>query len=249
MFSVRSVLIATAMAYILSSQQIAAFDNTWFFTPTEIDHAFHYQLRYGARLRHPLKASDCAYGHAHFVASYRLRQFTAPCKFITETTRQLKELLESGAARYLFPLDADHAHLGIPEALWQEKYTKLETSEILPLLLHEPSLVALYHTAEHLDPNRQVKGSTEKDWGANRTVIGFFDGRHNVIMPPLADGSASYEPKGFRWFGGFTFLAQSLGELQLVAMHSAMPFDISFEDDLAADSSLGGTLNISTQGK
>lgn len=38
----------------------------------------------------------------------------------------------------------DHAHLGIPIAVWQKKYRGLANDEILPALLREPSLAALY---------------------------------------------------------------------------------------------------------
>ena len=68
-----------------------------------------------------------------------------------ETTRHLKEMLAVGAAKYLFPLDADHAHLAIPMELWATKYSKLPSEQILSALLREPQLVALYHTAEHLE--------------------------------------------------------------------------------------------------
>jgi hypothetical protein len=133
-------------------------------------------------------------------------------------------------------------------ALWDKKYSKLAKDEILPALLREPSLVALYHTAEHLEPNHHGQVSIANIWGANRSVLGFFDGRPNEILPSLPDSSAGYEPMGYRWFRGFTFLAQSLGELQLVANGAAIPFDISFDDDLTADAD-SPALNIVATGK
>ena len=48
------------------------------------------------------------------------RQFVAPCRFVGETIRQLRELLESGAAKYLFPLDVDAADLAVPVDVYVE---------------------------------------------------------------------------------------------------------------------------------
>ena len=234
MLVVRIWLALAVLVPLSVSEEARALDDSWFFSAAEIQDAYRYQQLYGARLRHPLKATKCLYGRAEFAAWFQTKRFVAPCKFITETIRQLREILESGAARYLFPLDADHAHLGIPAAIWDKKFSKLANDKILPALLREPSLVALYHTAEHLEPNPQGQAPM-KIWGTNRSVLGYFDGRPNAILPSLPDSSAGYEPMGYRWFRGFTFLAQSLGELQLVANGAAIPFDISFDDDFAAD--------------
>ncbi len=95
-----------------------------------------------------------------------------------ETKRHLKAMIEDGAARYLFPLDADHAHLAIPTEIWQTKYRDLPASELLVQALREPQLVALYHTAEHLtviDPKTGIELSQDKDCRAKRNVLGFFD--------------------------------------------------------------------------
>src|SRR5258706_406897 len=92
-----------------------------------------------------------------------------------------------GAARYLFPLDADHAHLGVPTEVWAKKYSKLDASQVINGLLHEPALVALYHTAEHLDPVEAKSKESEasvRAWKEKRNVLGFFDGRPVQILPP-----------------------------------------------------------------
>jgi hypothetical protein len=248
-FMLKRTLIGGALMLLLATQEAGALDDVWFFSATEIEHAFQYQIRYGARLRRPLKSADCVFGRTDFAASYRQTEFAAPCKFITEIKRQLKDMLESGAAKYLFPLDVDHAHLGIPETLWQEKYQNIESTEVLAKLLRERSLVAVYHTAEHLDPNSRVNVPTATNWGASRTIIGFFDGRPNKIMPPLADGTVVYDPEGYRWIDGFTFLAHTLGEFQLVASGAAISFDLSFDDDLAGEHESFSLLNISAQAK
>jgi hypothetical protein len=149
-------------------------DSRWYFTPTEIANAYRYQEQFGRRLRQPLKPHECYYGKVEFVASFRGKEFVAPCRFITETMRHIKQMLEKGAARYLFPLDTDHAHLAVPADLWWAKYRKLPVGEALPELLREPSLVALYHTAEHLtieEPASSAANVSTEQWRERRGVL------------------------------------------------------------------------------
>src|SRR4029077_11336984 len=91
--------------------------DTWFFTAEEVEAAHQYQENYGERIRNPLPARDCMFVQNEITAKYSETQFLVPCRFITEATH-LKEMLAIGAAKYLFPLDADHAHLAIPMVLW-----------------------------------------------------------------------------------------------------------------------------------
>ena len=209
-------------------------DGGWRFTSTEIDAAYRYQEQFGRRLRHPLKPSACSFGKSEFVASFQGKEFVAPCRFISETTRHLKQMLEHGAARYLFPLDADHAHLAVPRSLWDGKYRKLTIGEILPELVREPKLIALYHTAEHLtiaDPKTGAASGSTKEWRAKRNVLGFFDGRPVKILPPPADGLAHDRPEHYETVGTVYFLAHRLGELAFSANAKAVTFDISFDED------------------
>lgn len=100
-------------------------------------------------------------------------------------------MLESGSARYIFPLDVDHAHLAIPSDLWNATYRQLTLGQLLPRVLREPTLVALYHTAEHLSGMNATKSSASQisDWKAQRNVLGFFDGEPIRILTPHPDGS------------------------------------------------------------
>jgi hypothetical protein len=152
----------------------ASRDDNWYFTAEEVEAAHQYQESYEERIRNPLRAKECLLGHKEFVATYRGKEFLAPCRFITETTRHLKEMLSIGAAKYLFPLDADHAHLGVPAEVWAKKYSKLSSDEILFALLRESTLVALYHTAEHLeisDPKTGQVNEQAKAWRRNVTSL------------------------------------------------------------------------------
>ena len=116
----------------------------WFFTANEIADAYRYQQQFGARLRNPLEAQTCFEGKPEFAASHQGKRFVAPCRFVEETIRQLRDLLESGAAKYLFPLDVDSANLAVPADVYASKYEQLPREEILPALLREPTLVAIY---------------------------------------------------------------------------------------------------------
>ncbi len=150
-----------------------------------------------------------------------------------ETIRQLRELFESGAAKYLFPLDVDSADLAVPADVYASKYKQLPREEILPALLREPALVAIYRTAMHLNPEVGNQGSGMSVWGKNRTVAGFYDGRPNQILSPRSDGGVDYEPEGLVRLGSFIMMGHFLGELTFVANDTVVTFDLSFDNDRA----------------
>src|SRR5262245_10599290 len=220
--------------------------DTWFFTAEEIEAAHQYQENYGERLRNPLPARDCMFGQNEIAAKHNGTQFFVPCRFITETTRHLREMLAVGAAKYLFPLDADHAHLAIPMELWASKYSKLPSEQVLPALLRETQLVALYHTAEHLEISNPKNGAVNeaaKNWKEKRNVLGFFDGRPIRILPPHPAGYGVSIPTGYNSYGGFNFLTNSRGELFIFHNNKVVTFDVSLElEDEAERSSFSGQL-------
>ena len=94
MFKVRSFMTAAFVLAALFGQSFAK-DDRWFFTANEIADAYRYQQQFGARLRNPLEAQTCFEGKKDFAASYQRKRFVAPCRFVGETIRQLRELLES----------------------------------------------------------------------------------------------------------------------------------------------------------
>lgn len=217
-----------------SSVPALAMEAGWYFSPQEIAAAYSYQERFGGRLRHPLKPHACYHGESEFAASFQGKKFVAPCRFVTETTRHLKQMLEDGAEHYLFPLDADHAHLSIPRELWVEKYRTLSIGDGLVQLLREPKLIALYHTAEHLmiaDLDSDSTSGSTHEWRAKRNVLGSFDGSRVKILPPLADGTAYDRPEHYANVGTVYFLAHRLGEIVFSAKGRAVSLDISFDED------------------
>jgi hypothetical protein len=226
--------ISVAFVLAVSSGQSFAKDDLWFFTAAEIADAYRYQQQFGARLRSPLDPQTCFQGKKDFAASYQGRRFVAPCRFVGETIRQLRELLDSGAAKYLFPLDVDSADLAVPADVYASKYKQLPREEILLALLREPMLVAIYHTAVHLNPELGDKGSGLSVWGKKRTVAGFYDGRPNQVLSRRSDGGVGYEPQGLVRLGSFTMMGHFLGELTFVANDTVVTFDLSFDHDRAA---------------
>ena len=206
--------------------------DSWYFSAAEIGSAYQYQENYGGRMRNALPAFSCMTGKADFAATIHGVPVRVNCRFVNQVTHHLKGMLDIGAARYLFPLDADHAHLAVPADVWSEKYEKLSAAQLMPALLNEPKLVALYHTAEHLEPEARIKGSEDiavRRWREQRNVLGYFDGRPLQVLPPHPEGFGVGLPDGLVSYGGFNFLASPRGELMIVQGQRVISFDVSVE--------------------
>ncbi len=230
---------ALLLGLFVTSPSARAADNEdaysrWYFTADEVAAAYQYQQNYGERLRAPLRAGECVFRNGEFSASYRGSKIVVPCRFVRQVTRHLKEMLDAGAAKFLFPLDADHAHLGVPKEAWDRKYKDLLVEQLFGELVRDPGLVALYHTAEHLrvtDRKTGALNSAAKKWQDKRNVIGYFDGRPNKILPPQDNGQGASMPADHYSYGGFTFLASPRGELFLSLGASMVTFDVAFDAD------------------
>ena len=228
------LLSCAGTAMILGATSAAAqfSRDSWYFSAAEIGAAYQYQENYGGRMRNPLPAFGCMTGNTDFAASYRGLPVRVPCQFINEVTRHLKDMLGIGAARYLFPLDADHAHLAVPADVWAAKYSKLSSAQLPVALLGEPKLVALYHTAEHLETgagDRATDDDGVKRWKKQRNVLGFFDGRPLHVLPPHPEGFGVGMPDGLVSYGGFNFLASPRGELMIIQEQRMIAFDVSLD--------------------
>ncbi|HVO93921.1 MAG TPA: hypothetical protein VMT22_13815 [Terriglobales bacterium] len=206
--------------------------NRWYFTAEEVEAAYQYQQNYGERLRAPLRAGDCVFRNTEFSATYRGTKIAVPCRFVTEVTRHLKEMLNAGAAKFLFPLDADHAHLGVPREAWDKKYKDLPVGRLFAALVRDPELVALYHTAEHLRVTDRKTGQVNaaaKEWQDKRNVLGFFNGRPIKILSPQRNGQGASMPEEYYSYSGFTFLVSPRGELFLSLGPTMVTFDVAFD--------------------
>ena len=230
MLQIRTFVGAVMILAAFAGQAFAGSDDPWFFSADEIANSYRYQQQFGARLRNPLDPQACLQGEKDFSVNDHGHRFAAPCRFVKETVRQLRELLESGAATYLFPLDVAGADLALPTEVYASKYKNLPRGEILPALLREPLLVAVYHTAGHLKPEA---GTRVK----RRTVVGFFNGQPNQILPLDNDGRVDYDSQKLVRVSGLSIMAHFLGEITFVTKDGAVTFDLSFESDRAAANS------------
>ncbi len=230
---VRTLVLALGFLAIAGPGQTQIDKDSWYFTAQEIEIAYRYQELFGERMPRPVRGRDCAFGDKEFSATRNGLEFRAPCHFITETVRHLKEMIIVGAARYLFPLDADRGHLAVPLSSWQSKYIHLSGDDLLPALLWEPELAVLYHSAEHLIVGSQsVKGDPgTKAWKEKRNVVGHYDGRPIKVLQPDPRGIGLNIPPPYYSLGGFSFLASPKGELNILLPGRVITFDISFDID------------------
>lgn len=234
---ITKIFTAVAALLLISTGQAVAGGETWSFTAQEIEAAYKYQENHGERLRHPLKPNDCREGKTEFRASYQGVQFTAPCSFVREITRHLKEILELGAAKHIFPLDVGYARLAVPSDIWKNKYSALAWNKALPAFLSDPSLIALYYTAGHLESDPKTAHAETGAMGrmAKRTVLASFDGKPIVILPPNSMNAAYEVPAGYELFVTVQLLAQRLGEMEFLSGEKPVVFDMSFDDDSAIE--------------
>jgi len=203
----------------------------WHFTLQEIESAYKFQTRFGQRLPNAIRSLPCNLGKREVVSSYQGTEITVPCGFIRQISKQLRELIETGSAKYLFALDVDRANLAVPSDLWETKYRKLPSDSVLSDLLREPSLIALYHSGAYLSVADPVTGQVNREakaWQDKSNVIGYFNGRAPTILPPDPSGLAPADPDGFRTVATIYFQAFWLGESLFTVNGRPVSFDFSF---------------------
>jgi hypothetical protein len=236
MFFIR-YLTVLVMLLSISTGHAACRSNPSSLTANQTEIASGYRDQFAQPLSRPFKAVDCFSGRTEFVASVHGKTFLAPCRFITETTRHLREISASEGGNSLSPLFADHAHLAVTSELWGKKYRKLPNDEILPVLLRDPSLVAIYHAACRLPiADRKTAGGAPetKEWNKKRQLLGFYDGQAMENLPSLKRGAGLDQAQHYKSFTWFYISEHAFGELAFSAKGKSMAFNISFDDDVAA---------------
>jgi hypothetical protein len=236
MFLIRYLTVLVVLLPI-SAGYAACRNNLSSLTANQTETASGYREQFGQPVFRHLRAVDCFSGRTEFVTSVHGKTFLAPCRFITETTRHLKEMWESEGGNSVSPIYWDHAHLAVTSELWEKKYRKLPNDEIFPVILRDPSLVAIYHAACRLSiGDGKIAGGTPeaKEREKKRQVIGFYDGRAMGDLPSLKLGSELDQPQHYILFTWFYISTHSFGELAFSVKGTSMAFDISFEDDVAA---------------
>jgi hypothetical protein len=227
----------TVLIVLLSSStgHTACRSNPSSLTANQTEIAFGYREQFGQSFSRLLNPIGCFSGRTEFITSIHGKTFLAPCRFITETTRHLKEISESEGGNSLSPLYWDHGHLAVTSELWEKKYRKLPNDEILPVMLRDPSLVAIYHAACSLPiVERKTAGGTPKarEWDKKRSVLGFYDGRAMEKLPSLKHGAGLDQAQHYTLFTWFYISEHPFGELAFFVKGTSMAFDISFNDDV-----------------
>jgi len=174
----------------------------------------------------PANSIDCFSGEREFVATAQGRRFLAPCRFVKQTTEHLKNILASEATKHLVALDVDHAHLAVTAEIWDERYRDLLPNEILPVLLRDSSLVAIYHSVCHTPiADRKNAGTT------GPTFVGFYDGRSIQQLPSRKAGSDPAHAQYYQTFAWFYTSVNEAGELVRSAKDKSAGIDIFFDDE------------------
>jgi len=174
----------------------------------------------------PANSIDCFSGETEFVAIAQGRRFFAPCQFIRQTTQHLKKILKSEGAKQPVALDVDHAHLAVTAETWDEKYRNLHRDEILPVLLRDTSLVAIYHSVCHTPIMDRNNAST-----TGPTFVGFYDGRSIKQLPSRKAGSDPAHAQYYRTIAWFYTSVNKSGELVLSAKGESAGIEIFFDDE------------------
>ena len=197
----------------------------------------------GNRLARPLKPFDCFSGETEFVATAQGRRFLAPCRFAKQTTEHLKDILASEGTKRPVALDVDHAHLAVTAEIWDERYRNLFPDEILPVVLRDISLVAIYHSVCHTPiADRKNAGTT------GPTFVGFYDGRSIQQLPSRKAGSDPAHAQYYRTFAWFHTSVNKSAELVHSATGKSAAFDIFVDDDHGAKP-VPDIVNVSSRAK
>ncbi len=207
-------------------------EDAWAFTANEMAVAYRYQEAFGKRLPHPLRPEECLFGKSDFVASYQGKEFLAPCRFVNETVRHLKELLKLRVGTYLFPLDVGYADLAVPSDRWENKYSKLPSQQILAVLLRDSSLAAVYRTAAHVKVSTKGKSITSANAATHKSVLAFYDGRPVTILSNSSEGLRRSKMDRYRTSATVYILAHRLGEILFTVDGRPVMLDMSFERDV-----------------
>jgi hypothetical protein len=179
----------------------------------------------------PPQRATCRQETAEFLASWQNRKFPAPCGFIHQTIAHLQTAATMSKTPLNFPLNTDHVHLAVPAELWERKYRLLAKEDVLPAVLWEPSLVAVYHATDALSDSKREDESRLSSY--HRQVLGRYDGRGVEVLPIHANVLADR----YRSVAWFYFVPHRLSEPIVPSQEPAFVFEISFDRELYTDCS------------
>lgn len=128
-------------------------DSTWWWTLPEMNQNFHQIYNSGKRL------SLRAYYDPHtdqFLLPLKedptvVATVTAPAFFIESVRQHIESALKNKYAEYIYFPDMGHSHFYFDDSHWSQNYTGVtDKATLYNLMLADPELKMLYHTAEKL---------------------------------------------------------------------------------------------------
>lgn len=214
----------------VSAQDIdvpSPYKGKWHFSPQEMDTIYAREYVGEKLLKNRLRREG-----GKIVGAVGGASLEVPEAFVLRILDDLRQMIEAGATRLIFRLDAFHAHPFMDEALYYERYGRESKSllEDAKILVNDPDVGMLYHNSEHLLVEADDAASVRIY--AKRNVWSFGLGKEIVILP-LPDGKvkAASAPAGTTGFRRFpAFAAHKDGEFILRANGTEIRLDISLDD-------------------
>ena len=217
----------------LKSESYKTYPDGWFYTLSQMAELYEVEYYEGNRLTNFIKRRA-----GNFIAECDGETFVVPELFIETTLRLLTELLDKGLAKYLFRLDSFHSHPFVTDQKFQQEYKGLSYIKMTEKYVHDPSLGALFHNAEHLalrsPPHTGAIDPEAQELISKRNVIGWYDGRELEIIYPGKEDSVgrgksntALIPEGFRGVGSIVYQATQNGEFSIRHDNKEIYLDIS----------------------
>ncbi|MGH7887165.1 MAG: hypothetical protein ACREPG_04830 [Candidatus Binatia bacterium] len=125
----------------------------------------------------------------------------------------------------------------------------MRRDEILPVLLRDTSLVAIYHSACQTPiADRKTAGTTAPELSKKRNFVGFYDGRKMENLPsPKADSDPT-QRRNYQTFAWFSISANQSGELAFSANKNSAAIDIFLDDEYPA-APVANIVSVGTRAK
>lgn len=159
---------------------------------------------------------------------------------VQAVTRHIERAFELDYIDAVFFPDMGHSHLLVPQALWDDKYSRYEVSEFSQLyagMLSDPQVEIFYHTAEQLrarkengalvdDPRTQWRYKTRNIAGAITP-----DAELRVLQNPESTANTVNGVPGYFWWGaGFNLSSNENGCFAYSIDGKTFRFDMSLYD-------------------
>jgi len=201
------------------------YEKGWNFSLKEMQRVYEHEYNSEKILKNTIKNVD-----GKWVGTILGQHYEVSQKFIDTTVSHIQELFDRRFIRFLFRLDASHAHAFIPKE-HRARYNGCSPAAEAQIMAHDSSLGILFHTAEHLgeDPNdpEVVALNTQ------RNFIGWYDGRDMSVLPlPHYTNSktTAVNAPGQLLRPGPLFAAHKDGVFSIIVEGKEIHFDISLDD-------------------